>query len=200
MTVPLFSQDTIFVKNKSFDGKPERGISFSNLDGWNSYEYGEKVSPIDVHGIGTKFWGSQTEPFEGPTFIGLVVREDGSGEGVAQRLDIPLFVDSTYIFSLHMCISEKYSSPIKSDKFNEYSFVNPVIVEIWGYNIKMKKSELLAATSEEGVGHFDWKKYDFELKPSEKWEVLLIKTQHCKHEGFYNGHVLIDLVSDIIKQ
>lgn len=56
--------------------------------------------------------------------------------------------------------------------------------------------ELLAETTP--VNHFKWMEYEFILKPGGNYTHIVLAAEHeHKDKQFYNGHILIDYLSDI---
>jgi len=101
-----YSQDTIPIKNPSFEGDPFMGdyLNFP-LEKW--IDFGSLFFPqetqYDLHGSDSDFWGLNVKAFDGNTFVGLVTRDNGSHEIIGQKLDNPLVKDSI-LSDEHLCI------------------------------------------------------------------------------------------------
>jgi hypothetical protein len=88
ITNALCSQrDTIRLTNPSFEDTPKRGgESDQQISGW--YDCGmlyfPQESPPDIHPNG--FWGVNVPAHDGKTYLGMVVRDNGTYEGVSAIL------------------------------------------------------------------------------------------------------------------
>ena len=72
----------VMVSNPSFEGEPAEGTQFQqfNLNNWIDCSISGQTSP-DIHpGQGDGFFGVTTLPFDGETYLGLVVRDNNTWE------------------------------------------------------------------------------------------------------------------------
>jgi len=144
------------------------------------------------------YFGVKEVPHHGRAYLGLVVRENNTWEGVGQVLDGILRKDSSYTFSLSLNRSNTYLSPTmlcsEPAKFN-----NPTILKIWGYNTKTKQEELLAES--QPVSHSKWVDYEFVLKPTlGDYDELDLMAYYAPGFEQTNGNLLIDDCSAIVKK
>jgi hypothetical protein len=184
-------QSVLPLENPSFEAnKPEPGVI---PEGWlDMGAFGE--SPPDIQpGIFDVVMKAQ----HGATFLGLVVRDNNTWEGIGQELGGYLEKDSTYRFSLYLGRSNAYRS-ISRMSGQEANFNNPTILKIWGVNTKTKQEELLAQSS--AVSHSQWTLYSFLLKPTvADFDEIDLMAYYAPGFEQKNGNLLIDNCSDIVK-
>lgn len=187
----MWGQAQINLDNPSFEEQmpsPGRVPSF-----W--VDLGEETAtPPDIQ---PGFFQVDLPPQQGRTYLGLVVRETNTWEGVGQRLDHFLKKDSAYTFSLWLARSNVYRSPtaLSTEPVN---FNAPTILKIWGYNTETKQEELLAES--QAVGHSKWLRYEFVLKPSmADFDELDLMAYYAPGHEKKNGNLLIDDCSAIVK-
>ena len=201
----LTGQDTIYLKNPSFEDLPRKGTArtppiFLWKDcGWSQFPM---QSPPDIHPVLNNAWGVTMQPEEGNTYLGLVVRADHSWESVGQKLDIPLRAGSCYSFKAMLALSEIYqsstfaSNQIKPNQLE--SFVHPIMLVIWGGEKECDKLEILAESSD--VENYQWQPYEFLLTPDYDYSYISIEAYYSKSSlQHYNGHIMIDNLSPIIE-
>jgi hypothetical protein len=184
------AQEVIKLENPGFES--ERSAAHVP-EGWKNMGPMDETPPDTQPG----FFKVAIEPQEGNSYLGLVVRQHNTWEGVGQELDGWLRQDSTYTFSLYLNRSNTYISSLRG-RGEPVSFVNPTILKIWGYNTKTGEDELLAESTP--PGHSEWIKYEFILQPK-KGSYNEIDLMAYYAEGFEqtNGNLLIDHCSDIVK-
>ncbi len=134
---------------------------------------------------------------DGKQYVGLVVRENNTWEGIGQRLGSYLKKDSAYSFSVYLTRSQKYMSSTRMSK--EVINLNaPTILKIWGYNTTTQKEELLGETT--AISHSEWVKYSFTLQPKAgDYDELDLLAYYAPGFENKNGNLLIDNCSPIIK-
>lgn len=194
--------DTIRLKNPSFEGTPKRGgFDFEeNLDGW--FDCGQKrlmnESPPDVHPDG--FWKVTKPAYEGKTYLGVVVRDNYSYESVSTQLSSPLKADQIYTLSLYMATSKNYYSLSRKTE-NPVNFDTPTLLRIWGASDLCGEKELLYESL--AIKNEEWQKYEITLKPLKDCTFLTLSAYFTKYkkglEFPYNGNILLDNISDIIR-
>lgn len=179
--------------NPSFEGIPEKGSYFSgfNLDNWRDCGFaGESppdIQPIQEGGI----FLVPVMPFDGNSYLGLVVRDNETWESVSTRLLFPLVGNKGYKFSIAVCHSNVYQYSSTST----IHFDKPARLRIWGGNAFCSDEELLAETS--AITDTVWQELNFEIFPKNTYT-------HIKLEAFYddniptllyNGNILLDKAS-----
>jgi outer membrane protein OmpA-like peptidoglycan-associated protein len=191
----IFGQDKITISNGSFEDVPRNGDKRLMLQSWTDCgpyrSFNE--SPPDVHP--GDFWKNTVPPSEGKSYVGMVVRDNETWEGIGQRLANNLKAGYCYKFTLDMAQSENYwsNSHVNSKEIN---YVKPSVLRIWGGFGFCDSKELLAESS--AINHNDWRKYQFKIKPKSDHKFILF-------EAFYKvpvlvpycGHILIDNLSDL---
>ncbi len=185
------AQDTIRLKNPSFEGKSPRPAAVP--DGWMDLGLALETPPDIQPGMFRVDLPAQ----DGRTYMGLVVRENNTWEGLGQRLTDFLQKDSTYHFSIYLARSKQYMSPTKTSR-EEVNFNAPTILKIWGYNTTTRQEELLAESA--AVSHSEWTKYSFILKPTlAKYDELDLMAYYAVGFEKQNGNLLIDNCSAIVQ-
>ena len=201
----LHSQDTIPLKNPSFEGVPHRGASRSpNVTMWNDCGLSQfpAESPPDIHPVIENAWGVNMLAQDGETYLGLVVRANASWESVSQRLFIPLRAGVCYSLTAMLAMSDIYKSATAMTQklgTNELeSFANPVMLVIWGGREECDKLEILAESSD--VANHEWKPYTLILSPHSNYTHITIEAYYSKtKEELYNGNIMIDNLSPIVE-
>jgi outer membrane protein OmpA-like peptidoglycan-associated protein len=194
----IFGQD-VDVINGSFEGIPNQGINNLpfQLNGW--YDCGKlrfpTETPPDVHPGG--FWENQIAASEGRTYLGMVVRDNDSYEGVAQRLSQVLEGNQCYTFKLKLSRSSTYISQSRLEGTSA-NYTKPAVLRIWGGNGFCNDRELLAESTP--VDHADWKTYEFKIKPKSEYRYILLEAYYKVPVMFpYSGHILVDAMSNFLK-
>lgn len=186
----MSAQELIRLKNPGFESIPGAGLV---PDGWLNMGSTSETPPDTQPG----FFGVDQKPVQGNTYLGLVVREHNTWEGVGQKLDAYLMKDSSYTFSLYLNRSNRYRSPIRGGS-ELVSFSNPTMLKIWGYNTETGEDELLAESMP--PGHSEWIKYEFLLHPQKgSYNEIDLMAYYAKGFEQTNGNLLIDHCSDIVK-
>jgi hypothetical protein len=163
--------------------------------GWHNCGFPEE-SPPDIQ---PGSFSVTKEAKDGKTYVGLVVRDNDTWEAVAQRVSSPLEKGKQYSFSVFLARAELYLSI--SNRTNEQAnYSTPAILRIWGGNTFCERGELLAQSKL--VEHTDWEAHKFEVKPRKSnWDYILLeafyKTPVLEP---YNGNILIDNCSEIVKK
>lgn len=186
----LSAQEVIRLENPGFES--ERNAAHVP-EGWENMGSTDETPPDTQPG----FFKVAIEPQEGNSYLGLVVRQHNTWEGVGQRLDGWLRKDSTYTFSLYLNRSNTYTSSLRGGG-EPVSFTNPTILKIWGYNTITRKEELLAESLP--PGHSNWVKYEFLFTPRNgDYNEINLMAYYAKGFEQTNGNLLIDHCSDIVK-
>jgi outer membrane protein OmpA-like peptidoglycan-associated protein len=174
--------------NPSFEDLPKMGETPS---GWyNCGKQGE--TPPDVQPGG---WGVAKPASNGQTYLGLVVRDNESWEGVGQRLSRPLLANHCYEFSLDLCRAELYLS-VSRTTGDEVNYAVPARVRIWGGMGYCDARELLAETSV--ITNTRWLTFNFRFNPKGNYSYLLIEAYYKTPVLFpSNGNILVDNASTI---
>lgn len=187
----LLGQDSIFLRNPSFEDLFHAGT----LDGpppkdWSDCGH-EKETPPDIHGANTSFFGVKKSPVDGMSYLGLVTRNNRTWEGVGQKLENPLVKGQVYLLTVALATSSYYRSPDRvtgmMSQFNE-----PVVLRIWGGQSCCNKDELFAETAP--IENEEWLDYDLILRPLETYDYLLIEAYYPSMEDT-NGNVLVDHIT-----
>lgn len=200
-TISLSAQyDTIRVKNGSFEDRPRAGEYYTpSIKSWydcGAVQFPRETAP-DIHPI--DFWEVRLPASEGNTYLGLVVRDNESWESVSQRLTSPITKGKCYKFSVDLARSNTYLSGSRSRNDDvKVQYTRPAVLKVWGSNGYCGKKELIAESAP--VENFNWETYDLEFKAKNSHLFISIEAFYKTPVLFpYNGHILLDGLSDIIE-
>jgi len=191
--------DTIFLGNPSFEDQPRSGgFNTRPIFGWvdcGRSRFPEETAP-DIHP--GSFWEVSKPPHDGNTYLGMVVRDNESWESLSQAMSAPLKAGQCYAFSAWLCRSDKYLSPRSQAGDSLYPFTKPAVLRIFGGSGFCEEGELLAES--EPVVSNDWKRYTFRFEPLKDYRYITIQVFYKTPVLVpYNGHVLVDNLSGIIR-
>lgn len=136
----------------------------------------------------------------GEKYVSLVVRDNGTHEGVGQQLqDGALRKGETYAFSMILARSKTFNALSRTHKL-PVSFVRAVVVRISGYDPNTQSRETLVQTPI--IAHTDWRQYDFEISPREGdyTDIWIEAMFEPNVRAYYNGHVLVDYIAPFIRK
>jgi len=201
LTVCLFGQyDTIRVNNNSFEDRPRAGEYYTaSIKSWydcGAVQFPKETAP-DIHPI--DFWEVRLPASDGKTYLGMVVRDNESWESVSQRLTAPIDRGMCYKFSVDLARSNTYLSGSRSRTDDvKVQYTRPAVLKVWGSNGYCGKRELLAESAP--VENFNWETYDFEFKAKNSHLFITFEAFYKTPVLLpYNGHILIDDISNIIE-
>lgn len=183
------AQTTIRVQNPSFEW--DVAMAGTAPGGWIDLG-SDNETPPDIQ---PGWFGVKMEAQEGKNFMGMVVRDNNTWEGIGQKLNGWLKEDSTYTFSVWLARSNVYRS-VSRMTGAEINYNAPTILKIWGVNTRTNEEELLAESA--AISHSMWTRYTFTLQPvkSDYDEIDLMAYYAPGSEG-KNGNLLIDNCSAI---
>jgi len=175
LLAPGLTSGQIHLRNASFEGDPQDATV---PVAWLPCERG--TTPDILPG----FFGVFTEPSEGETFVGLITREDGSWESIAQRLDQPLHGGECYEFSLDLARSTTYAD------YNQ-----PIKLRVWAGRAKCSKDQLLLETGY--IDHINWENYETQFAAESALHYLILEAHYREGPFSHKGNILIDNISPI---
>lgn len=191
LSVKTIAQDTFTLQNASFEldeaqynHTPQYWVNMGSSD-----ETGPDVQPGS--------YNVKAKAQDGYVYLGLVVRDNNTVEGVGQQLSGWMHKNSTYTFSLYMSQSGTMETMSRL-KGGMVPFNAPAVLTIWGVNTKTNQQELLATSNV--VNQTQWMVYNFDLKPA-KADYDMIKLVAAYAPGFekQNGNLMIDNCSPIVQ-
>lgn len=191
----LQGQTKIAIANRSFEDIPRMGGRLPlSINGWSdcgSLRFPNETPP-DIHP--GNFWFNTTPPSHGNTYLGMVVRDNESYEGIAQRLTASLRAGKCYKFTIDLAKSPNYVSRSRVED-KETNYTTPAVFRIWGGNGICSEKELLGESAP--VNHTDWRTYQFKIKPRSEYKYIMIEAYY-KSPTFlpYCGHILVDNLTD----
>jgi hypothetical protein len=176
--------------NASFEGVPGIGGEVFGLDGWSDCGFpGHTVPDIHPSENGGIFQVT-TLPFDGDTYLGLVVRDDETYEAISSKLEPPLVGKQDYSFSVAVCRSSVYGVMGS----NNISYTKPIRLRIWGGNDTCADEELLAQSPT--ITDTVWQVLRFEIKPKKDYQFIKLEAFYQEGSPFpYNGNILLDKLS-----
>lgn len=187
----LLAQDTIYLKNASFEDIPRHS---KVPKGWIDCGFpGE--SPPDIQPNGT--FNVNRPAYDGKTYLSMVTRDNNTWESVNQWLEINLEAGNCYVMSMMLCRSEFYLS-ISRITEEQANYNTPIQVRIWGGKSQCDKMQLLAQTAP--IDSYEWQEVIFPFYAEDNYSNLLIEAYYAEGSLLpYNGNVLIDRISAIEK-
>jgi hypothetical protein len=190
LNTTVFAQKTeILLANPSLEGDTMK----SQLPPkWNSCG-ALNTSPPDTQ---PGSFGVTLLPKQGRSYLGMVVRDNGTYESIYQKLSKPLQKDSIYQLKVSLAHSEQYNS-FSSMNNVPANFNQPCILMIWAGSSPCDRAELLVKS--EAVTNTDWKNFAFIFKPSKRRKYIIFDAFFAPDSQplFYNGNLLIDAFSSI---
>ena len=197
-------KDVINLVNPSFEDYPHVGQKGGlTISGW--YDCGRELfpseTPPDVQPSidpSSPFFGVNTRPYDGRTYVGMVVRDNDSWESLSQRLSSPLVAGKCYDFSVYLCRSESYMSATSTNDQTILPFTTPIQLRVWGGSSFCNKMELLHSTS--SVSNTTWAKYQMRFEPKQNINYIMLEAFYKTPVLFpYNGNILMDNASAIVE-
>jgi outer membrane protein OmpA-like peptidoglycan-associated protein len=196
----VHAQEVITLQNPSFEDMPRKGGEFSTpIKGWHDCGLtkfpGE--SPPDIHPVPATAWEVSKDAYDGSTYLGMVTRYNDTWESLSQALSVPIQGGTCYSFSAFVSRSEQYKSGTARSQTVLENFVRPAVLLIWGGNFFCDKAELLGESP--AVANTDWKQYKFLFRPQRTHKYITIEAFYkTPILEAYNGHILLDAMSDIV--
>lgn len=192
--------DTVWLGNPSFEDVPRAGGSGFPLPikGWLDCGVSKfpNETPPDIHPASA--WEVTKDPQHGATYLGLVVRDDETWESLSQTFSTPLKAGECYAVSMWLSRSERYMSHRTHRGDSLYPFDRPAVLRIWGGKSFCEEGELLAVS--EPVSENTWRRFTFKLEPVMDHRFITIQAFYKTPVlAPYNGHVLVDNISPIIR-
>lgn len=175
--------------NPSFEDKAP---AIKAPQGWFDAGF-DGESPPDIQ---PGFFGCDQPPVHGESYVGLVTRDNGTWERIAQKLSSPLLKDSLYTFSICLSVAAEYKSPSRiNGRMTNYK--GPVVLRIWAVNPGERAAELLAESPE--ITNTQWVRYIFHLLPVRSdADIFLLEAYYASERQASNGHLLVDYCSDLV--
>lgn len=131
-------------------------------------------------------------PYEGSTYLGMVVRENETYEGLSQGVRAILEPDKTYVFKVALARSPQYISDARSGVPGEKTDHHRACVfQLWGGTTYCQERELLAESIP--IEHTNWEEYEFIFQPNEIYDFVSINVFWVPPFLMpYNGNLLVD--------
>lgn len=182
------AQQPIPFLNPSFEDRPDFGKPPA---GWfYCGHFGE--TPPDIHPGG--FYGVETPPKDGQTYVGMVTRDNGTAEQLGQRLTQPLTPGQCYAFRIFAARSEVYAS-VSRLTGQPAPYTLPLKLSILGAKRHCEPTVVLGRSKT--MLETEWQQLDFVLKPEEAFDHLILSATSANGES-YNGNILLDAASPLV--
>lgn len=176
------------LQNPSFEDQPDFGKPPA---GWfYCGNFGE--TPPDIHPGG--FYEVELPSKDGRTYVGMVLRDNGTQEQLGQRLPQSLQPGQCYAFRIFAARSEQYASFSRSTG-QPAQYTLPLKLAILGAHRHCEPATVLALSK--AVMEAEWQAFDFILKASEAFDYLILSATSATGDA-YNGNILIDAASPLI--
>lgn len=182
-------EELIYFANPSFEDLPK---CCEAPAAW--YDCGKpEESPPDIQP--GSFQVTKT-PSHGETYLGLVVRDNETWEGVGQRLSRPLEINNCYEFTMDLCRAELYLSMSRTTG-EEVNYATPAKIRIIGGMGYCDRRETLYETPL--ITTTRWLTYTFRITPKlGSYSYIMIEAYFKTPTLFpYNGNILMDNASAI---
>lgn len=207
--------EIIQLNNPSFEDDPHAGTMDNYgrrtiIKDWQDCGqfYFTEETPPDIHP--NDFWDVNIGPSHGYSYIGMVVRKQESWESVSQRLNTPIKKNQCYQATLDLSRSDNYWSATKEtvqgtnvftleeSTARKVNFTKPAVLRIWGGSGFCNDKQLLWESS--AIDHSDWRTYDVFFESSQNHNYITLEA-YFKTPVLtpYNGHILLDNISDIVR-
>lgn len=183
-------QGMIVLRNASFEDQPNHSQTPRE---WIDCGFPGESEP-DIQPSGE--FGVTMLPYEGDTYLGMVVRDNETWERVSQHLSNPMAQGSCYEFSIYLAKSPTYisQSRVTDQKVN---YVRNAKLRIYGGKTPCDRQQLLAES--ELVKNYDWKRFTFTLAPDDNYTFITFEAYYQTPNLFpYNGNILLDNASAIV--
>ncbi len=183
-------QGMIVLRNASFEDQPNHSQTPKEwIDCGFPGESEPDVQPSGHFGV-TRF------PYDGDTYLGMVVRDNETWERVSQHLNKPMAQGSCYEFSIYLAKSPTYisDSRVTNEKVN---YVQNVKLRIYGGFSPCDRRQLMAESKL--VNSYDWKRFTFTFSPEDNYTFITFEAYYQTPETSpYNGNILLDNASGIV--
>lgn len=190
--------DTVSLTNPSFEDNPKRGgESLTGISGWfdcGKFDFPLETPP-DIHP--NNFWENNLPASDSKTYLGMVVRDNGTYESVSQRLNSELLAGKCYKFTINLARAGRYISKTRSDG-KEANYNTPVVLRIYGGSGYCDDRELLGVS--DPVSNDSWQINSFEFRPKSNIKSITFQAFYKTPMLIpYNGNILVDGGSEIIR-
>jgi len=200
ITYDTLPENLIVLNNPSFEDYPHLGNFGRTIANW--FDCGQLFfsaeSPPDIHPVPNSEFKVDKQAYHGKTYVGLVLRDNGTWESISQKLSSTIKKDSCYSLSIATAIDKKYQSPTKRNQYEIKKIIDPIKFQLWAGNGFCDKKQLLAES--ELITHSDWKVLDFQFKSNDDYKYFFIQAFYYdpRPKKLVNGHILLDYMTPII--
>ncbi|MEP6795375.1 MAG: OmpA family protein [Saprospiraceae bacterium] len=199
-SLQIKAQEVIILQNPSFEDMPRAGTAYTPaIKGWNDCGLSKfpGETPPDIHPVPSSAWEVSKPAYDGETYLGMVVRYNDTYESLSQALSSPVIGGTCYSFSAFLSKSDQYKSGTTRSNSVLENFIRPAVLQIWGGNSFCDKAELLGESP--AIANSDWKLFKFLFHPQQNHKYITIEAFYkTPILEAYNGHVLVDGLSDIV--
>lgn len=194
----IFGQDATPIKlvNPSFEGLAQIGTEAPRGPrGWVDCGFRGETAP-DIHPVPGSPFQVTKPPYDGSTYLGMVVRDNDTWEAISQYLRQPLKADQCYRFRIHIAKSPMYVS-ISKKTGEGANYTTPTTLRVWGGDKPCGKIQLLHTTK--AIINTRWIEYEMEFRPKRDYQYIVFEAFYRTPVLFpYNGNVIVDNATDIV--
>lgn len=166
----------LMLVNPGLEAAPSEAF---RMQGWAAW--GEGATPDIQPGL----WGVTLLPAEGRSYVGLIAREDGTREGIAQMLTQPLRAGQCYYMNVALARDPHYAG-----------FNLPLRLRLLGRRGMNGTPRLLAVSPM--IIHTHWQTYTLEFTPTADVDQLMLDGSWPAGVLVpYRGNILVDHLSGI---
>lgn len=205
LCLTIFSQnkeykiiDSIIIQDPSFE------IDSFKASQWIDLGF-KRFTPPDLHSPDETLRRVTTKAKDGDKFISMVTRKNETYEQIGQFLSKPLKADTKYVLKISSSHFPKFKAIATNGKM--MPFERPILIRIKVYDFD--KNEVLTQKILRGEGwscfsdgelikNEEWEEQEYILEPKFDSNLIVIQCWWETPIIFpYNGHLLIDYVSNI---
>lgn len=186
-----YAQEPVLLQNASFEGEP----GFARIPaGWYFFDEAGQTPP-DIHPLyHLSPSAPPLSPLDGHTYLGLVLREEGTSEGLGQALLRPMQAGSCYQLTLYTARPNSYLALSKSTmqltNFNQPGQLRAMA----GFEHGQPEQTLWEGPANTTK---DWQPLQLTFKAGKSYTHFFLKAVHNNGVAAYDGGILIDQLSPI---
>lgn len=131
---------------------------------------------------------------DGNHFVSMVVRSNGTAECIQQDLSTPLVPGKSYEMTVQLALAKRFDA-VERRTMQEVSFAHPVMLEVYGVDMH---NDRILLDDIPPVRHDGWQSYTLQFCPAAPVKALILSPFYHPDSLYeYNGHILLDDLSDI---
>lgn len=176
---------TVPLNNPSFEGRPKHS---QTPPGWKNWGFAGE-SPPDIQP--NYEFGKQIAPIDGRTYLGMVARDNGTWEGVGQKLSNPLLPGRFYQIRFFVAKPVNYISLSRKYPGKQVNYDNPVHLAVLGKAKKGQERPIVLCETPR-IEHSHWVVKILPFSPPDTIYSLGLAALPAPANQPYNGSILVD--------